>query len=402
MKKILLVLLILTLSVTGIFAEGEDTAAEESTSAEETAAAEESGGVVEFAFEDARFHDDLLFGLAPVYVRAGINYTGFEIIEDQHTDFYIIGGGALVSANVWTDQSGATFEPSSVDNTTEQFKDFNSYSRWQADFSLKLNQGFIQMEDQDKPFLAAYAKYAFNFTSPHENWKEGAADSNFLSGLASAYPDQAGDITNSLQIGAELDRLDSGDVCEGYNVNLSALFAPRWFANNLYGDSNFLNVNLTAKGYLTLLDLKRKDSELTALGIYLADRIQVDYLAGDAIPQFYQEGPSLGSKMRGFEGNSMGTEFTIVNNFDVRIYGIEFLDNLNPILNLFLDAGFFAGRYNNTNYIEQGSFRLSTGFEVALNIVDFAQIGYMFGFPLVGENLQQELMQGGIMFQYKF
>ena len=379
MKKILLILIILTVSVSFV-----------------------SAGDFEFAFEDARFHSDLLGGFAPIYIRAGVDYTGFEIIDDQRTDLYIIGGGALVSSTLWTDQAGIPFNPSAVDNTTDLFDDYNRYSRWQGDFSLKLKQGLIQEDNRDKAFLAVYGKYGFHFTSPHENWKETSAYSNFLIGEASVYPDQAGTVTNILQFGAELDRLDTGDVYDGFNVDASIILGPRWLANNLHGDSNFLNLNLTAKGYYSLLELKRRNSELTALGIYLADRIQVDYLAGDAVPQFYQEGPALGSKMRGYEGMSMGTEFTAVNNFDVRIYGFEFIDNINPVVNLFLDAGVFAGKYNNTDFMETGDFRLSTGFEVALNIVDFTQIGYMFGFPLVGDNLKEQVMQSEIIFQYKF
>ncbi len=359
-------------------------------------------GDFSFAFEDARFHSDLLFGFAPVYVRAGVDYTGWEFIEDQRTDFYIIGGGALISSDIWTDMEGLPYYPSSIDNTSEAFDENNSYSKWQGDFSLKLKQGFIQEPNRDKAFLAGYAKYAFHLTSPHENFDETVADSVFLTGLDSAYPDKAGTMTNVLQAGVELDRLDSGDVYDGFWADCSVKWAPFWLANTIYGTSSFVNINLTVEGYYSLLDLKRKNSELELLGIYLADRVQVDYTTGSAIPQFYQESPALGTKMRGFESNSMGTEFTAVNNFDVRFYGIEFIDNTNPLINLFFDMGYFAGRYFNTEYRDKGKFICSTGFEVALNIIDFAQVGYIFGFPLVGTNLQEETMQSTIMFQYKF
>lgn len=379
MKKILLIVLVFTVLTAAAFA-----------------------GDFSFAFEDALFHGDFLGGFAPIYVRAGVDYTGFELIEDQRTDFYIIGGGALVSSSLWTDQSGLPFSASAVDNTTALFDDYNKYSRWQGDFSLKLKQGLIHEEGRAKALFAVYGKYAFHLTSPHENWKSDSMYSNFLLGDASAYPDQAGNVTNIVQFGVELDRLDAFDVYDGFNVDASVILAPRWLANNLLGDNNFLNVNLTAKAFYSLLEIKRKESELTAFGIYLGDRVQLDYITGDAIPQFFQEKPALGSKMRGFEGMSMGTEFTAVNNFDVRLYGFEFIDNINPVINLFLDAGFFAGKYLNTDYIETGDVRLSTGFELALNIIDFAQVGYMFGFPLIGSNLQEEGLQTGIMFQYKF
>ena len=363
-------------------------------------------GDFSFAFEDARFHSDLLWGFAPVYVRAGVDYTGFELIEDQLTDFYIIGGGALISSTLWTDQDGLpTNAPGSIyeDPLTDAFSDNNSYSKWQGDFSLKLKQGFIQEPGRSKALVAAYAKYAFHWTDPHEN-PFGGVNSTFIDDDSSitAYPDSAGTATNVLQAGFEIDRLDKTDVYNGFNVDGSVLWAPQWLLNDLYGTSSFVNLNLTGKGYLSLLELKRKDSDLTLVGIYLADRVQVDYLAGSAIPQFYQESPALGSKMRGFEGNSLGTEFTVVNNFDIRFYGTEFLNNINPVIQLFFDTGFQAGKYYNTDYAPQGKFLCSTGFEIALNIIDFAQVGYMFGFPLVGNNIKNEVMQSGIMFQYKF
>ena len=378
MKKLIFSALILLLTVSAAFA-----------------------GDFSFAFEDARFHSDLFFGFAPVYVRAGVDYTGFEFIDGQRTDLYVIGGGALISSNIWTDIYGHPFEQSGIDNTTESFKDYNSYSKWQGDFSLKLKQGFIQEPDREKALLAAYGKYAIHFTSPHENWG-GGEDSYFLIGSPDAYPDYAGTMTNVLQAGFEVDRLDKGDVYKGFNIDGSVKWAPLWLANEVYGRSSFVNLNLTAKGYYPLLDLKRKNSELELIGIYLADRAQVDYTTGEAIPQFYQESPSLGSKMRGFESNSMGTEFTVVNNFDVRFYGTEFIDNTNPVLNLFFDAGYYAGNYFNTDFSKPGEFICSTGFEIALNIIDFAQVGYLFGFPLVGTNMQEKMPLGEIIFQYKF
>ena len=378
MKKILFIILVLFISFSPVFA-----------------------GDFSFAFEDARFHSDLLWGFAPVYVRAGVDYTGLELMDGQRTDLYIIGGGALISSDLWTDLNGLPFEPSAVQNTTDAFRDYNSYSKWQGDFSLKLKQGFIHEPGREKAFLAGYAKYALHFTSPHENWG-GGANSYFLDGTSAAYPDNAGTLTNVLQAGFEIDRLDKGDVLNGFNVDGSVQWAPLWLGNEFYGRSSFVNINLTAKGFYPLLDLKRKDSELALIGIYIGDRVQIDYTAGEAIPQFYQEGPALGSKMRGFEGNSMGVGFTAVNNFDIRFYGIELVDNTNPVLNLFFDAGYFAGTYFNTDYSVPGEFICSTGFEIALNIIDFAQVGYLFGFPLVGTNLQEQSMQTGIIFQYKF
>ena len=359
-----------------------------------------SAGDIDFVFEDARFHDNYLAGFAPLYLRLGIDYTGLDLIDGQKTDFIIVGGGALASQNLWTNSQGNPVTPS-TGNTTDAFADLNSYSKFQGDFSLKLKQGFIQEEgrEDEKPLIAVYGKYGFHFTSPHEN--PGGTESIFLSGSNSAYPDNAGTISNILQAGIEIDRVERTDIYNGFNVDSSVLYGPSWLFNTAQGTTDFISLNLTAKGFLSLLELKREDSDLTLIGIYIADRVRADYTTGAAIPQFYQESPSLGSKMRGFESNSLGTEFSVVNNLDIRIYGIEFLDNINPVLVGFVDMGFFTGNYYNTQYPGSG-FLCSAGFQVALNLFDFAQVGYSFEFPLVGSNMKQSAMQSGLMLMYNF
>ncbi|MBI9108231.1 MAG: hypothetical protein JEZ04_15885 [Spirochaetales bacterium] len=376
-KKILSCLVILIVSITGL-----------------------SAGDIGFAFEDARFHSDYLAGFAPLYLRVGVDYSGLELLEGQKTNLYVIGGGALISSSLWTNSLGRPITPS-IDNTTDVFNDLNSYSKWQGDLSLKLKQGLIQEEgrEDEKAFFAVYGKYGFHLTSPHEN--ADGSQSIFLSGSNSAYPDNAGTLSNILQVGFEIDRLDQGDVYNGFNVDGSVIYGPSWLLNTLNGTTDFVSVNLTAQGYLSLLDLKRENSELELVGIYLANRIRADYTTGAAIPQFYQEDPAMGSKIRGFEGNSLGTEFSIVNNLDIRVYGIEFIDNINPVFIAFFDAGYFAGNYYNTQYPGSG-FLCSAGFQIALNIIDFAQIGYSFEFPLVGSNMVEAPMLSSLMLMYKF
>jgi hypothetical protein len=377
-KKVLSGLIALIISVTGL-----------------------SAGDIGLAFEDARFHSDYLAGFAPLYWRLGIDYSGLELIDGQKTNLFVIGGGALISSKIWANAVGEPLTPSAADNTTAAFDDLNSYSKWQADFSLKLKQGLVQEASREdkKALFAVYGKYGFHFTSPHENID--GSQSTFLSGSSAAYPDNAGTVSNIIAAGFEVDRLDKGDVFNGFNMDGSVTLGPSWLLNTVQGTTDFVSVNLTAKGYLSLLDLKQENSELALIGVYLADRVRADYTTGTAIPQFYQEDPAAGTKMRGFESNSLGTEFSIVNNFEMRVYGTEFIDNINPVIIAFFDAGFYSGNYYNTAYPGSGVL-CSTGFQIALNIIDFAQIGYSFEFPLYGTNMQEASMQSGLMLMYKF
>ena len=351
-------------------------------------------GDVSFIADDAEFHDDFFGGFAPFYLRGGIDYSGIDLLDGQSTNLFIVGGGAIYTSELWTDQSGIPFTPSDI-NRTALFTDYNSYSKWQVDFSLKLRQGFLERD-----FLFVYAGYGFHWTSPHENWKDDSAYSNFLSGDSAVYPDQAGAAVNTLRIGAGLDGMI--EERKGWIVDASVLSGPRWFLNDLRGDSNFVNINLTASGVYPLPDLKQTNSGVTVFEVYLTDRIQLDYIEGDAIPEFYQEAPALGSKVRGFEENSMAVTFTAVNNLDFRMSLVGLSDKITPLFNLFLDFGYFAGEYCNTDYYAAGEFISAAGFELALNIFDVVQAGLSFGIPLLGTNLRNEEVQLDVMFSYHF
>ena len=56
LKRILAVLLILAAASGAVFADD-----------------------LEFVFEEARFHSDYLFGFAPLYARAGLDYSGISL-----------------------------------------------------------------------------------------------------------------------------------------------------------------------------------------------------------------------------------------------------------------------------------------------------------------------------------
>ncbi len=351
-------------------------------------------GDFSFVFEDARFHSSYWGGLAPFYVRAGAGYTGLSLIDGQQTEIVLVGGGAITSNNLWTDADGLPLVKavSNSDLTT------NMYSRWQWDLGLGLIQGLFADPKRANPVLSVYARYDLHNDNPAGDDLNSILES---STNQSAYPDQGGVLTNSLKFGVEFNRLTKGDINKGYGAELWTVVAPSWMGNEVLGDSNFYNIAFEAKAFYPLLDIKMKNSEKQLVGIYAGDRIRADWLDGTAIPEYFQEPVTLGGKMRGFEWNSMGTQFTVVNNFDIRVYGLEFIDNTNPVFNVFFDMGYFAGNYYNTSVSDSG-FVSSTGFEAAINIIDFAQVGFCFAFPLTGENMRLQDMTTDIMFMYKF
>ncbi|MBT3271645.1 MAG: hypothetical protein HN368_00710, partial [Spirochaetales bacterium] len=249
----------------------------------------------------------------------------------------------------------------------------------------------------EKGKVAAYLEYAGSWEKTVEN---GSA-SYGLDGAASAYPDQNGSVVNSIIGGFFWDTREQGAVLSGHLFEASVLAAPEFLANSLHGRTDFYLLSAGALGYIPLLTLTQT-SGLNLFSIYIADRFLADGVLGTAVPQFSQRPLALGTKMRGFEKNTHGTAFTLVNNFDLRFAGPEILiKNLNPAVTLFLDMGYFGGIYLNTSYKGSGVLA-STGFEAAVNLLGIFAVGYRGAFILAGENMAQSTYSGGLMFSFQF
>ena len=290
-------------------------------------------------------YPDLLFGLLPTFAIPGLAYSGLSIVEGIRTDIYVFAGGGFTRNALWTDSDGNPIDPHVIDVGSDQFLDDQAYDRWEVDFIFGLKQGIIQNPERKRPTIAVYGQYGIHWESPQEN----DGSSYIFSGTEAMYPDQNGVAVSSFTVGAMYDMLDKGAVPKGIIADVSIFAAPEFLANNLLGTSNFYSALSVVKGYLPLYQIKQ-ESGLNLLGIYLSDRLQADVIWGSMVPQDYKIDPALGTKIRGFEKNSIGTSFTLVNNFDLRIAGPEvFIKNLYPRFHVFFDMGVYAGMYHNTS-----------------------------------------------------
>ena len=160
------------------------------------------------------------------------------------------------------------------------------------------------------------------------------------------YPDLADDYTafmTNFYMGVRLNYMDDKMVSnEGATAELKLQFAPG-FLNN--GHASYYSATLNGVAGTTLLEVSNKKG-LNIFSVVLIDRLNVNWTDGSRVPVYASMPVSLGRKVRGFNTNSYNTNFTIVNNLDIRLAGPEFLlDGIFPRLNLFFDVGYHCLLY---------------------------------------------------------
>jgi len=327
---------------------------------------------------------DILSGMVPTYLQAGIAYHGIELIDGNNTTLKVLLGGARTAYTLWTDANGNPI------STVPSDLDLLKFAFWQLGLTTRLDQELMVNFD-------AYAEWNIVGALPIEN-SGGFVSTIIDSGTPTAYPDKNGMLSNILKIGLLYDTVQKGHMKTGIAADISFSAAPSLLLNELVGKTDFYQANLTMEGYFPLYTIPMEGTnENQWLSLYIADRIQADYLWGSAVPQLFQEYPSLGKKMRGFEANSLGVNLTAVNNFELRASGPELiLFDMSfgyPRLNLFADLGYCGGNYYNTETTES-KIAASVGVEAAVNIFNFLNVGYRYGFILAGENIAGTLSVG--------
>ncbi len=338
-----------------------------------------------FVFDGIEANPEFLFDFFPTYVRLGVSYSGFELIDSNVTEVILIGSGGYGHTKMWTDSYGIPIDPGIVDIETDRFGDLQSYNNILLGADLRLQQFLNPAIPIKRGNLAVYAEYGLAWMSPLEN-----GDVSFgLDGNELAYPDRDGVLWNALSVGSFLDAVDKGALPDGYRAEIKAAVAPSFLANTYLGVTNYTRLEASFVYYHPLFE-KTQRNGLNLFALYLADRVAAHIVLGDAVPQRVQKPVSL------------GTRFTAVNNFEVRLAGPEiFLKNLYPRVHLFLDVGTHAGEYLNTRYPGSGFFA-STGFEVLLTAFNLVSVGYRGAFALKGNNMSGSHYVGNLVASLQF
>ncbi|MBN1686320.1 MAG: hypothetical protein JW852_06670 [Spirochaetales bacterium] len=350
-----------------------------------------------FVFDGIETNPEFLFDFFPTYYRLGVSYSGLEVIDGNLTELILIGRGGYGHTKLWTDAAGAPVDPASVDIESEGFRDLQSYNNVLLGADIRFQQFLNPAVRVPRGNLAVYAQYGISWMHPLEN----GTGSYGLDGDATAYPDRSGAVWNELAIGGFLDAVEKGVFPRGYRGEVTATFAPGFFANSLAGYTNYSLIEASFISYFPVFSQSRADG-LNLFALYLANRLAGNIVLGDAVPQREQKPVSLGTLMRGFEKNSYGTMYNAVNNFEVRLAGPElFLKDLYPRVNVFFDMGVYAGRYLNSTYSDSGILA-SAGFEAALTIFNFLSLGYRGAYALKGANMAGVPYTGSIMIDLQF
>ncbi|MBR2281570.1 MAG: hypothetical protein IJ863_02990, partial [Spirochaetales bacterium] len=183
---------------------------------------------------------------------------------------------------------------------------------------------------------------------------------------------------------------------EGATAEIKLQFAPGFIKDG----ASYYSITLNGVAGTTLYELSDKRGR-NIFSIVAIDRVNVNWTDGNHVPVYASMPVSLGRKVRGFNTNSFNTNFTVVNNLDIRLAGPEpLMDGIFPRLNLFFDMGWHAGNYFNTghNGVSAKSaasmaetyglerFLCSTGFQLEMCFFDFIDLGFQLAYLINGDN----------------
>lgn len=406
MKKILLVTLVLLLAVGSVFA-----------------------GDFKFLFTELDQHPEILSGFLPTLTAFGTSYEGFEFIEGRLTQLQVTLGGGYTQRVLF--QNPSTGEPLLADQ--------GIYDAIQLRWNLKLLQGLGSSWVEGKDLFTVYAGYEGRYevgtdsmvvddakryrgyeeiteterktgatTIPSlDDWFKGFGSS---SATTKIYPDLSNGyeaFLNNFYLGAKLNGMNDKMVTtDGVLAELKVQFAPSF----LNKKASYYSITLNAVAAKTLLEIKTSGSTNNLFSIVMIDRVNLNWTDGSQVPVYAQMPVSLGRKVRGFNTNSYNTNFTVVNNFDIRISGPEpFVDGIFPRLNVFFDVGYYAGDYFNTELgakdmaEKYGLERIlcSVGAQLEMSFFDFIDLGFQVSYLINGSNLrnpEQRFITGATFF----
>lgn len=347
---------------------------------------------VSFVFGGLTQHPEILFGFVPSYVMGGAGYSGISFMEDNKTEFQLLLGGGYSQRKLWQDE-----DTGEVIHTYPIIYDVADF-----DWSLRLAQGFGDSSKGDKDLLTVtlaydgqyeYACDSIAYGKLRDNGGVSYVNSRYGYGVGigydgDIYPELNGNgqfLGTQLSLSLKLDQMhDDIHTNDGYLAKASIKWGPKALNSALGGYADYLALSadfILAKTLFTL-----ESNEKTMLSIVAIDRLNAGYVVGDAIPAFIQGPSSLGRKVRGFNTYTYNTEFTCVNNLDIRFAGPYIgLDGLAPRVNIFFDCGYGFGNVMNTE-VKNNNFLASTGVQATATIFDFIDLGYQLAYLIKGDN----------------
>lgn len=368
MKKILFILLIFAFVISGVFA-----------------------GNVYYAFGDIGQHPDILLGFFPSYTYMGVGVKLPQLSEDNTTDIQVLAGSGYLQRLLWQDKDNGN------NNYDEGIWDKDSalrYNTWTNDLTFRFRQGLGESPVMGKDLLLftaglniKYERYysasqfgPFDIKGTMDEIIEADYDGKIYPELAGGGKDYLG---AEIQANVKLDLMqDTLHTNDGFWARLDMKYGPRVINSFAKGFADYITFTLNGVGAKTLLNFTNQNGD-SMVSLILIDRVNASWTGGDSVPSFIEGPVSLGRKVRGFNTYTYNTEFTAVNNLDLRITGPGLgLEKLAPRINLFFDCGYGWGRVLNTNRVEN-NLLASIGVQVEMSIFDFIDLGYEINYLLV-------------------
>lgn len=364
MKKILTVLLIMIMVVSGLSAKPE----------------------FRFIFADLDQHTEVIGGFLPTYVLVGMG-ADFKFLEGNTSELQVLVGGGYNQRMVFQNPETGMYDyaPNIRPNGDRAGI---TYDVAQGDLFLRYDQGFLN------DLLILRAGIETQYEANLDSWKKdknASLDDQLLNFNEAIYPDLVGNrqfLGTSLILRLTYDAMeDTLFTNDGILAYVEAKWAPLFLNNWLAGTADYYSLTANAVFSKTLYTLSTENNDW--LSIVMIDRINVNWTDG-SIPVNGQGPVSLGRKVRGYNTYSYNTQFSVVNNFDIRFAGPGIgVDGIRPRINLFFDMGLGAGNYFNTNIPVDGgvNFLSSVGGELTVSFFDFIDLGYEVAYIFTEEKL---------------
>lgn len=358
---------------------------------------------VRFIFADLNQHMDLLAGFLPTYTMVGAGFELPELVEGNTTEFQVLVGDGYTQRVLWQNPDDGHVM---YNNDAPEWEAENAlrYNVWENDLSLRFVQGFGQSPVQGKDLLTVTGY----FNARYERYYDGADFGPFTihgtldQDLYGIHPNYSGAVFSELAgsghqfLGAELavslkydcmeDTLHTND---GYYLRAMAKYGPRLLNSFLDGYASYFTVTGNAVASKTLYDWRQNGKSMVS--VVAINRANLSYTTGDAVPAFVQAEVSLGRKVRGYNTGTYNTEWTTVNNFDLRICGPGLgLENLAPRINLFFDFGYGWGKmFNETAGTRYNNILASTGAQFTMAFFDIFDLGFQVNYLFTGTKYSQ-------------
>lgn len=355
-----------------------------------------------FVFGDLGQHAEILAGFSPSYLKAGAGYTGLSLIDGHTTEIDFLVGAGYNQRKVWQDpETGEVWQDMNAGTSLKEDVGPIIYDVLQSEWEIRFSQGFLDSTVENKDLLTLSVGYNGRFEASGDSFRKGSWRENGLEGKTQilsldeylgtnnyqgdVYPDLRG---NRQHLGTEfylelkLDMMDDQKMySNGFTASFEAEWGPGVLNSALDGKADYYSLTFNAVAAYTPFSFIEDGQHW--FSITLIDRANINWTDGSEVPVYIQGPVSLGRKVRGYNTWTYNTQFTAVNNFDIRFAGPSWSD-IFPRVNLFLDVGYGCGDYFNSDE-EGNNFLASTGIQMTVSFFDFIDLGYQISYLFTGE-----------------